>query len=140
MKKKKAPSITKLKKKLWVLCRDIVRIKYSRKDGFWNCYTCGIFISNPSDAHTAHFLASSICGSQLRFDLRNLRVCCGKCNVWLGGNYPAYYENMCKEIGREATDALMLERHKTQKVDVIWYMRKIDEYTCLLETLLKKAN
>ena len=131
--KKKTPA--KLKKILWQLCKEITRARYKNKDGSWDCYTCDLRIDNPKDAHTAHFIASSISGAWLRYDLRNLRVCCGVCNVWRSGNFPAYYERMCKEIGRKETDALMAERHKIVKADVLFFEKKIAEYTALLDSV-----
>lgn len=128
----KGKSISRLKKILWDLCKKLVRKTYT-KNGKLHCYTCGIVFEHIQDAHTGHFVASSISGIHLRFDLRNLRPQCYRCNINCSGNFPAFYENMCKEIGQTKTDELMQERYKTIKADRWYYISKIEEYTSLLE-------
>lgn len=135
-KKKKAPSIAKLKKTLWERCKVIVRKRYQNSDGSWNCYTCSLRITNPQDAHTAHFIASSICGVTLRYSLDNLRVCCGGCNVWKSGNWPAYYEHMVQEVGLEKVEELMRRRNDIGKGDRFFYQSLVDNYTELLTEML----
>lgn len=117
---------------LWELCKQIVRARYVRPDGSWSCYTCDLLIVNPKDAHTAHFIASSVCGIGLRYSLENLRVCCGACNIWKSGNWPAYYERMVKEVGQEKVDELMRRRHQTVKGGATFIANLIEEYRAML--------
>lgn len=124
--------ITKAKKKVWELCKALVRLRQVKQDGTWDCYTCGINITNPSDAHTAHFIPSSVCGAGLRYDLANLRVCCGKCNIWLSGNWTSYYEHLLKDIGSEAVTNLMNRRREIVKADAHFYNEIINRYTQIL--------
>jgi len=131
----KKPTLKSLKAKLRELCKTIVRRRYANKDGSWTCYTCDRRIENPCDAHTAHFIPSGACGAFLRFDLRNLRICCYNCNVNLGGNGVEYYPRMVKEVGQAAVDQLKRDKNKTIKADVIWYQKQITEKTLLLESL-----
>lgn len=67
------------------------------------------------DAHTAHFIPKSICGAYLKYDLRNLRVCCYRCNVWLTGNGTAYYKNMVEREGQEYVDQIFKDKQITCK-------------------------
>lgn len=126
--KSKVPTATQTKKKLWDECKRLVRAKYVKEDGTWSCYTCDLRIENPKDAHTAHFIASSVCGIDLRYSLENLRVCCGNCNVWKSGNWPAYYERMVLEVGQEKVDELMKRRNQITKGGVLWLQQKLEEY------------
>lgn len=108
-------SIGKLQKLLWEECKRIIRKKYIKKDGTWDCYTCGKNITSLMDAHTAHFIPKSICGAFLKYDLRNLRVCCYRCNVWLTGNGTAYYKNMVEREGQEYVDLIFQDKLKVIK-------------------------
>lgn len=128
VKKPKVATITKLKKDLWEECKRIVRKKYIQDNGTWNCFTCGRLIDEPFKAHTAHFIPSASCGAYLRYDMRNLRVCCYFCNVNLGGNGSFYYKNLVTEKGQEYVDQLFVDKQKHIKADTHWYIQKIEEY------------
>ncbi len=123
----KKPTPKSLKVKLWNLCKTAVRQRYVNKDGSFTCYTCHRRIEYPQDAHTAHFIPSGACGAFLRYDTRNLRVCCYHCNVNLGGNGVEFYPRMVHEIGQEAVDQLFKDKQKIIKADVIWLQSKIKE-------------
>ncbi len=114
-KKPKKLTPRKLQDKIWEECKRLIRAKYINPDGSWDCYTCGIRIISKSDAHTAHFIPDSVSGAFLRYDLRNLRVCCMKCNVWLGGNGSAYYRHLLEEEGQEYIDQLFRDKQKIVK-------------------------
>lgn len=115
IKKVKKLTIGQLQKKLWEECKRIIRDIYVRKDGTFICYTCDKKITALSDAHTAHFIPKSVCGAYLKYDLRNLRVCCMTCNVWLGGNGAEYYRRMVEREGQEYVDQLFLDKQKSIK-------------------------
>lgn len=114
-KKVKKIPISKLQKLLWEECKRIIRNTYVRKDGTWECYTCGKIIEDKQNAHTAHFIAKSVCGAFLKYELRNLRICCMMCNVWLGGNGSMYYRHMVEREGQEYVDLLFKEQQKIIK-------------------------
>lgn len=126
-KKKSKESVTALKKKLWEECKRIVRAKYI-KDGHYYCFTCDKRIDNLSSVHTAHFIPSASCGAYLRYDLRNLRICCYFCNVNLGGNGAMYYKKLLETEGQEYVDQLFKDKNVTIKADAHWYKEKIEEY------------
>lgn len=125
--KVKKLTIGKLQKILWEHCKRIIRKIYQRDDGKWECYTCGRIIESPQDAHTAHFLPRSTCGAYLKYDLRNLRVCCMTCNVWLGGNGAEYYRRMVTREGQEYVDQLFRDKQKTVKA-YEHYQNQLKEY------------
>lgn len=128
--KQKSPK--KLREELWAECKRIIRARYIRSDGMWNCYTCDRLIDEPSKAQTGHFIPSASGGAFLRYDLRNLRVQDYYCNINLGGNGTEFYRRMVEEIGQEEVDKLFQDKNKTIKADKWWYMEKIKEYNDIL--------
>lgn len=108
--RKKKTDAAKTKAELWELCKKIVRFR----DGS-NCYTCAATGLQGSNQQTGHFIASSICGAYLRYDLRNLRVQCMRCNVRLSGNGAVFYDNLRRDFGQEYVDQLFLDKQKTVK-------------------------
>lgn len=129
-KRNKKQNVTKLKQKLWILCRELTRKVY----GF-SCYTCGAH----SDAiHTGHFISSSVCSVSLRYDLRNLRPQCFRCNIHLSGNWLAYEKRLILEHGQSYVDNLKTENERSKGLmfDSLWYEAKIVEYSQMLEKLL----
>lgn len=113
-KKGKQP-ISLLQRKLWEHCKRIIRAKYINKDGTWDCYACDKNITVPMDAHTSHFIPKSICGAYLKYDLRNLRVTCYRCNIWLTGNGSFFYKHLVEREGQEYVDQLFIDKQKTTK-------------------------
>ena len=130
-KKKKPISISKLKKKLWEECKRLVRKNQQRNDGLWNCYTCDKLIDEPFKAHTSHFIPSASCGAYLRYDLRNLKVCCYHCNINLGGNGSEFYRRLVRDYGQDYVDKIFQDKNKTIKADIWWYLEKTEEYSKL---------
>lgn len=128
MKKTSKPTPAKLKKQIWEECKRITRKRYQRKDGMWNCFTCGRLIDEPSKAQTGHFIPSSTCGAFLRYDLRNLRVQDYYCNINLGGNGSEFYRRLVEENGQEYVDQLFRDKQKIIKADIIWLMTLLEEY------------
>lgn len=111
----KKPTIGKLQKDLWEHCKRIIRDIYKRNDGTWICYTCDKIIRSKVDAHTSHFIPKSICGAFLKYDLRNLRVTCFRCNIWLSGNQSFFYRNLVRDMGKEYVDQLFIDQQKSVK-------------------------
>lgn len=119
--KKKTPA--QLKKKLWELVKQACRKKYGNV-----CYTCDKRGLEGSNWHTGHFIASSVCGATLRYDLRNLRPQCYYCNIHASGNGAEFYRRLVLNEGQEYVDQLFRDKQKVIKADVIWLMNKIKEY------------
>jgi hypothetical protein len=125
VKRRKKTEEAKLKETLWSLCKTLTRAKYGLV-----CYTCDQPTPIP---HTGHFIPSSVGGVGLRFDLKNLRPQCYRCNINLSGNWPAYLERMTKEVGEEAVKELLRRRDRERgKADKIFYAKKISEYEKLV--------
>jgi hypothetical protein len=130
LKKARTDSVGKLKKKLWQLCRAIIIARYGN-----TCYTCGAAGLVGSNLHVGHFISSSVCSAEMRYDLANLRPQDYRCNIHLSGNWPAYEAHLI----RDGIDVAELKRRNEQtkgmKADVLFYQAKIAEYSALLAGL-----
>ena len=129
MKKK---TISQIQKELWELCKILIRKKYNLGNDTWKCYTCDKIITDKQNAHTAHFLPKASCGSYLKYDLRNLRVCCYNCNINLGGNGAEFYRRMVEREGQEYVDTLFSDKQKNIKA-YDYFIQLCEEYKSMLE-------
>lgn len=113
-----------LKKKLWQLCKVIIRAKYGN-----DCYTCGKSGLVGSNWHTGHFIPSATCGLYLRYDLRNLRPQCFDCNINLGGNGSAFYRRLMADEGSDYVERLFEDKQRITPSGKLFILDKISEYT-----------
>lgn len=125
LKRSRTDIIGKLKKMLWEACKVVVRAKYGHPDGTFTCYTCDKTLLKPQDAQTGHFIASSVGGISLRYNLDNLRIQCYTCNIHLGGNGAEFYRRLVLEVGQEKVDSLFEIKKQIVKADRIWYENAI---------------
>jgi hypothetical protein len=105
--------------------KRIVRLRYAKPDGTWDCYTCDRPILEPYKAHTAHFIPKAACGAFLKYSLLNLRICCYHCNINLGGNGGEFYRRLIRDEGQEYVDQLFRDKQRIVKA--------YDHYSMLLE-------
>lgn len=122
LKKISKQPISKIQRQLWEECKRIVRTRYPN-----TCYTCGRTGLEGSNLHTAHFIPKASCGAYLKYDLRNLRICCYHCNINLGGNGSAFYRNLVNIEGQEYVDKLFEDKQKTIKA-YDYYLMLLNEY------------
>ena len=125
---KRKSDLSRAKVRLWQLCKEIVRKRYGN-----TCYTCGKKGLFGSNWHTAHFIPSSICSAELRYELRNLRPCCYHCNVNLSGNWPAYEKALLKEGVDIGYLKRWNEETKGESYRLDWFEEQIERYQLLLE-------
>lgn len=123
-KRKKLPELRKLRAQLWELCKQLTRKTYGNV-----CFTCGAANLSGSNWHTAHFIARSICGLYLRYDLRNLRNCCYRCNVSLAGNGANFYRNLVETEGQAYVDGIFADKTHQTKETRQFYVDLIAQYT-----------
>lgn len=126
LKKKSKQKISLLQRKIWVLCRQIVRKKWGN-----TCYTCGSKGLIGSDFQTGHMWAKASVGAYLKYDLRILRPQCARCNIWQGGRGADFYSKMLKEIGEEKMAELQRDRQKIVKA-YDHYLKIYEEYKKLV--------
>ena len=125
----KKTSAKTLKNKLWNLIKIWIRLKYEHV-----CYTCGAQNLIGANCQTGHFIPSCICGPELRYDPRNLRIQCYSCNIHKGGWGERFAENMELREGKAYVDELrrIQKQSKVVKVDYEYW---IDYYTKLIQEL-----
>ncbi len=114
LKRKSNTPQRKLKDEIWFECRRIAQTLYKPQDGIYRCYTC----NNPIEGkgkQLGHFIAKSICGTFLKFDMRNLRWQCYRCNINLSGNGAVFYNKLREELGQEYIDELFRDKQKIVK-------------------------
>lgn len=135
LKKRPKRQISVLKQQLWDLCRAITRKRYRNSDRTWTCYTTGIVLDLPKKVHTGHFIASSLCSTELRYDLKNLRPQSFRANIHLSGDTLRFRENLIRDHGEEYVKELWdrNERTKGKVYPRAWFENKIKEYTLILE-------
>ena len=126
LKKVSKQPISKIKKKLWELCKQLIREKYGN-----TCYTCGKSGLSGSNWHTGHFIPDAASGAYIRYDLRNLRPQCYNCNVNHGGAGAEYYRRMVEREGQKYVDKLFEDKNVTIKA-YDHYLMLIDKYTDML--------
>jgi 5-methylcytosine-specific restriction endonuclease McrA len=124
-KKKKAESVTSLKKKLDTIFSIYIRQKYE-VDGLVECYTCGVQKPIPQ-MQNGHFWSRS--NLSVRWDEDNCRPQCSGCNVFKHGNYIVYTQKMMQELGEDLFEALELKKNIPYSPSKEWLTKQIEFYT-----------
>lgn len=127
--RRKTGELTKLKKILWQLCRTIQINKYGK-----TCFTCARSNLEGGNCQLGHFITSSTCSVELRYDLKNLRIQCYHCNINLSGNWVVFERNLVAEGGDVSELKARNEATKGQQYPLSWFHTKISEYQELLST------
>lgn len=125
LKKKSKDSISLLQRKIWELCKQIIRKKYGN-----TCYTCGKTGLASFNWHTGHLLAKASIGAYLKYDIRLLRPQCYACNIHQGGRGADFIERMRKDEGNEYVDQILRDRQVTVKA-YDHYLKIHEEYQVL---------
>lgn len=130
VKRKKKSPLQKLKAQLWELCKNITRKQYGN-----TCYTCNKGGLEKGNWQTGHFISSSICSTELRYDLQNLRPQCYNCNINKSGNWLAYEQHLI----RDNVDVTLLKQKNEKTKNLMyreeWYEQKIEEYQAYFDSL-----
>ena len=109
------------------MCREITALRHKPF-----CYTCDAGPLSGSNKQLGHFISSSICSTELRYDLENLKFQCAACNIWKSGNWLAFEQHLIAD----GVDVEALKRRneatKGLKYDISWYTSKIEEYEKIL--------
>lgn len=126
--KSKSPQ-RKIMDELWQECRRITKERYVLSDGTYKCFTCDKPIEG-SNCQLGHFIANSVGGALLRFNLDNLRLQCYYDNINLGGNGAVFYKKLLEEKGQVHIDKLFVLKGQTTKA-VELYTQLLAEYKLL---------
>ena len=132
-KKKAAPSISKLKAKLWPLVSLYVRRSAAGSNGYVACVTCGgVYLV--AQIHAGHFVPQAR-GNSVKYDLRNIHPQCFRCNINLGGNPSAYAVYMLDRYGEQVIRELERRAHDTVKYSRGDYEAMIEDFSGKLANL-----
>ena len=134
IRKKSKQPISRIQRKLWEFCKQIIRLTYGN-----NCYTCPATGLVGSNWHTGHMFAKASLGSSLKYDLRVLRPQCYNCNINQGGRGADFIEKMRKVEGDSYVDAI-IEDKKVQVNAYDHYTSLIPRYEILLAELIKNQK
>lgn len=126
--KKSKTSKARLERKLWELCKLIIRKRYGN-----TCYTCSKTGLESFNWHTGHMIAKASLSNYLKYDLRLLRPQCYHCNINLGGMGAEFLRRMEEIEGKDYTQQIFNDRKILIKADEIWFAEKIAEYQKLLD-------
>lgn len=118
--KTKKKSITWYKKELDRVFSIYIR---NRDDG--QCYTCNKK-DEPKYMQCGHFVPRQYLAT--RWDERNCHCQCYACNMLYNGQPSRYVIHLRSDYGSGIIEELELNRMKPVKLDVIWYVEKIDYY------------
>ena len=141
-KRRRKGKITKLKDRLWELCKQITRAECIKKHGKLVCFTSEKVLVFPKDAHTGHYITSSWCSPELRYDLKNLRVQSYDENINKNGNTLQFRENLIRDHGVEYVDELWARNKATKgkTYPITFFLEKEEEYKKHLTTLLEELQ
>lgn len=129
LKKQSKQKTSVIQRKLWELCKQIIRNKYGNE-----CYTCDQKNLEKGNWHTGHFLPKGSCGAFLKYDLRNLRPQCYNCNINLGGNGAEFMRRMLIREGEKTVQEIFEDRNKVIK-GLDHYLFLTEKYKIMVEEL-----
>jgi len=117
------PSLAKLKARLWDMLSPAVKARYGS-----TCYSCGAPGLSGCNLHGGHMFSAGL-HSLTRFDVRNLRPQCLRCNVALRSNAAMFAARYIEREGKAAFDAMAAASRVSKK----WTRPEI-------ETLIEKLK
>lgn len=117
--KRKKTERQRIEKALWNECKRIIRARYANE-----CYTCGAARLSGSNWHTGHGKPKAALPIIYKYDLRNLRPQCMRCNNHLGGMSDVFIAKLQKE--KEGKEFL---RDSCRLVDGAWIIKKENTLT-----------
>lgn len=124
LKRKSKSETRKVQDALWQECRRIIMSRYSEPH---KCFTCDKLIEG-SNRQLGHFIANSVGGAMLRYNLDNLRLQCYYCNINLGGNGSEFYRRLVNEKGQPFVDALFVLKNQGTVNALDHYKKLLEEY------------
>ncbi len=111
-----------------------LRKSYADDRGYITCY-CGVSVPW-EESDCSHFVPRGCLA--LRFDIRNTRPACRRCNRFMGGNLHAFAIVLEAEYGPGILQELARDKQKITKY--FPYEEKIAHYTALLDNILKNPR
>jgi len=103
-KRKKLPTIPKLKKKVWKVMSLYIRLRDSDESGYCRCCSCNKLL-HYKQAHSGHYIPKSL-GLKIMFEERNVHAQCPGCNLFKHGNLHEYALFLEKKYGKRILQEL----------------------------------
>ena len=125
VKKKKPKTLTWHKKKL-----DAQFSKFIRYRDNGQCFTCPMK-AHPKKMQNGHFVPRQYLS--VRFDEKNCNCQCYPCNMLFGGQPSKYAIELERKYGRGIVEELEARRQEITKLDIAWYLEKIEYYKSITE-------
>lgn len=111
-KEKRENHLPTLIKKLDTIFSLYIRNKFKNQDGTVTCFTC--YNRHPlKEIQNGHYVRRA--NMNTRFDERNCRPQCFKCNVWYRGNYAQFTDHLLEIYGEEWLRELIADGRKIKK-------------------------
>ena len=139
--KKKAKaglSKSKLRDKLDAIFSKYIRLKYSDKNGYCRCISCGkVFFWK--DIQNGHYMSRRYMST--RFSEDNCRPQCVACNIFNQGNIQMYRRALIKQIGEQRVDLIEIRaKQESKNWSLFEYQTMIDFYNKEVNKLLEEKN
>lgn len=129
--KKKLKPLNKLEALLWTHFSTYIRSKDADFQGFVNCYTCGKRIDWKYEAEAGHYIKRSY--KALKFDERNVKPQCTRCNHFLDGNQDEFADHLELDYGHGILQKLKALKYQEKRFTRQELMELIEHYKQLNE-------
>lgn len=128
----KSPTIAKLKKKLWKIFSEYIRLRSADWRGYATCVTCGV-VKNYKELQAGHFIPGR--HNAILFDPRNCHPQCYRCNIPLKSNPRKYDAYMRANYGADVIEELEKQNDEMKQFTGPELQEKIVLYINLLKSL-----
>ena len=123
LKRKKLPSLAKLKRDLDKKFSLFIRRRDANESGHGLCITCGEFRL----LQAGHFVPRQYLAT--RWLETNAHGQCAMCNCWGHGEQAEYYRSLVRKYGKVVPDGLLLMKHTTVHMKRQDYETLIERYS-----------
>lgn len=133
--KNKTPSVRQLKDKLWNEVKRITRERFPH-----TCYTCGATNLEGSNLQSGHGKPMGALPLRYKYDIRNIRNQCMRCNIHMGGCQDIFIMKLEQE---EEGLAFLNDACYLDEVENVWRIKGGDtmggkDATIFIQNLLQQ--
>jgi hypothetical protein len=127
------PTLAALVRKLDKVFSVYIRTKDADQCGTVTCVTCGKLL-HWKEAHASHFVSRR--HMSVRFDERNVHVCCPRCNVFEHGALDDYSKYIIETYGMETFNELL----RLKRVNMKWLRSDLEEMIAVYQMKTKQLE
>ena len=110
---------------LWTWFSKYIRLSQANCDGIVKCYTCGTY-HHWKNVDAGHYVKRE--HHATKFDERNVKPQCKKCNRFMGGNQDEFAIHLLKDYGPAIIEELNELKHSYFKFTDQWLDEKLEHY------------